>query len=54
MLVRDTLAKTQNKSDDPITLPPAYSDPDGSTDMMIQTSDNVQSRVHSYYLKATR
>jgi hypothetical protein len=44
----------QIQSDTPITIHPNYSDPEGSTDMVIQTEDNVQFKVHSYYLKAAR
>jgi hypothetical protein len=36
----------------PIKQHAVYKDPEA--DMVIQTTDNVQFRVHSYYLKAAR
>ena len=32
----------------------AYDDADSGADLVIQTMDNVNFRVHSYYLKANR
>jgi hypothetical protein len=32
----------------------AYDDADSGADLVIQTTDNVNFRVHSYYLKANR
>jgi hypothetical protein len=33
---------------------PSYSDEGSGADVIIQTSDNIQFKVHSYYLKAAR